>query len=64
MFEFGVSDFKGISDFKCKDADNRMKPILLFQGEHFEFSEKHKRMKNLFIGNSIFHYIFNSYLNK
>ena len=27
-----------------------MKPILIFQGEHFETSEKHKRIKNLFIG--------------
>ena len=27
-----------------------MKPILLFQGEQFEFSEKHSRLKNLLYG--------------
>ena len=50
MFEFGVSNYKGIQQFKCKDTDNNIKPILIFQGEHFEFSEKHKRLKSLLIG--------------
>lgn len=33
MFEFGVSNYKGIQEYKCKDADNNIKPILVFQGE-------------------------------
>ena len=50
MFEVGVEQFKSTEDFtpgKYVTCDD--KPILVFQGEPFETSEKHKRLKNLFI---------------
>ena len=50
MFEFGVEDYKSIQTVGAKvtiPAD--MKPLILFQGEPFEMSEKHRRMKNLLI---------------
>ena len=51
MFEFAVTDFKAASMFKPPQfIDQDMKPILIFQGEHFETSDVHKRVKNLLIG--------------
>lgn len=50
MFEFGVSNFKGIAAYKNAEIDCQIKPILVFQGEHFEFSAKHSRFKNFCIG--------------
>ena len=50
MFEFGIVNYKGTGEFKATEhisAD--LKPILIFQGEQFEVSEKHKRIKNLLI---------------
>lgn len=51
MFETGVEDYKGVRQFKSKglfSAD--MKPILMFQGEPFELSDVHRRLKNLLQG--------------
>eukprot|EP00347_Sterkiella_histriomuscorum_P009779 403339927 len=48
MFEFGVSNFKSMEEFAVKEVSRELKPILIFQGEQFEFSEKHQRAKNLF----------------
>jgi len=31
------------------EVDSEIKPILVFQGEQFEFSEKHSRFKNFLI---------------
>ena len=51
MFEFGVREYRGASDFEsAKHVSQDMKPILIFQGEPFETSESHKRIKSLFIG--------------
>ena len=51
MVEFGVEEYKGCDRFKASEHINRdLKPILLFQGEPFENSDKHKRIKNLFLG--------------
>lgn len=50
MYEFGVLNFKSISDFSATEITRELKPIILFQGEQFEFSERHMRMKNLFYG--------------
>ena len=51
MFELGVVDFKGTDQFEApKHINSDMKPILIFQGEHFESSDKHKRLKSLLIG--------------
>ena len=49
MFEFGVSGYKSMSSFKSKDINNQIKPILLFQGEQFDFNNKHMRFKNYLI---------------
>lgn len=48
MYEFGVLNFKSISDFSATEITRELKPIIIFQGEQFEFSEKHMRLKNLF----------------
>lgn len=51
MFEFGVTDYKSMGEIAAKTTlPHDMKPLLLFQGEPFEMSEKHRRLKNLFIG--------------
>ena len=51
MFEMGVSNFRSSSEFEAaKHISQEMKPILIFQGEHFETSDKHKRIKSLLIG--------------
>lgn len=50
MFEFGVTDYKSMGEIAAKTTlPHDMKPLLLFQGEPFEMSEKHRRLKNLFI---------------
>lgn len=50
MVEFGVEEYKGCDQFKASEHINRdLKPILLFQGEPFENSDKHKRIKNLLL---------------
>ena len=49
MFEFGISNYMPINSFKVQEVDNEIKPILVFQGEQFEFSEKHTRFKNFLI---------------
>ena len=51
MFEFGIENFRGTRSFRSTEhISSDLKPILLFQGEQFEVSEKHKRIKNLLIG--------------
>lgn len=53
-FEFGIQSFKGIKQFAPpQHVQSDDKPIMIFQGEPFENSEKHKRMKNLLI--DLFH---------
>ena len=46
MFEFGVSEFKDL--VKCS-FETGLKPVLLFQGEHFDYDERLSLVKNLFI---------------
>jgi ribosome production factor 2 len=51
MFEVGVENYKGCDKFRSSEFLGKdLKPILIFQGEPFENSDKHKRMKNLLIG--------------
>ena len=50
LFEFGVENFKSLQEFKVTEVSRDLKPIILFQGEQFEFSEKHMRLKNLLFG--------------
>jgi len=50
MFEFGIEKYKSIKEIAANvtiTADQ--KPILMFQGEPFELSDKHRRLKNLLI---------------
>jgi len=48
MFETGVENYKGMKEFKSKGLFScDMKPILMFQGEAFELSDVHRRLKNL-----------------
>ena len=49
LFEFGVSGYHSMNAFKCIDINVHLKPILLFQGEQFDFSVKHMRFKNYLI---------------
>jgi len=49
MFEFGVSNYKGLNQFKTKEIGNQIMPVLDFQGEQFEFSDKFRRFKNYLI---------------
>mmetsp|Transcript_1984 Transcript_1984/g.3484 ORF Transcript_1984/g.3484 Transcript_1984/m.3484 type:complete len:156 (+) Transcript_1984:486-953(+) len=49
MFEFGISNYQAVQSFKAFEVDNQINPILIFQGEQFEFSEKHRRFKNYLI---------------
>lgn len=48
MFEFTVENYRSMTDFTAADFTNDLKPILIFQGDVFDVSDKHKRMKNLF----------------
>ena len=51
MFEFGIEDFKGMKDFPgIQEVSGDIKPALIFQGEQFEFSDKHARLRNLLYG--------------
>jgi ribosome production factor 2 len=50
IFEMGVENYQSIQDFAAKapqDVSRDLKPVLLFQGEYFDFSEKHQRLKNI-----------------
>jgi len=50
MFELGIEDFRGTEAFPApKHINCDMKPILIFQGSHFDTSDKHKRVKSLLI---------------
>lgn len=50
MFELGIEEYKGADSFKAPEYISKdLKPILMFQGEVFENSDKHKRVKNLLI---------------
>jgi len=51
LFEVGIEDYKSTECFKsAEQIDRDLKPILIFQGEPFENSDKHKRFKNLMTG--------------
>ena len=49
MFEFGVENYRSTSNFGSADFTNELKPILLFQGDVFDVSDKYKRIKNFFL---------------
>ena len=50
MFEFGVANYRSASEFPAAEhIVPELKPILIFQGEQFETSDRHKRLKSLLI---------------
>lgn len=50
MFEMGVENYKGCDKYAAAEhITQNLKPILIFQGEPFDNSDKHKRLKNLLI---------------
>jgi ribosome production factor 2 len=50
MFEFGVENYRSLQAIKADvSVSGDLRPILVFQGEPFEMSETHKRLKNLMI---------------
>jgi len=50
MFEFGVENYAGMKEFKPEHIEKDQKPVLVFQGEQFEYADAFIWMKNLFIG--------------
>jgi len=49
MCEFGVTGYVSQKEFKSMEVTNNLKPILIFQGEQFDFNDKHRRFKNYLI---------------
>jgi len=49
MFEFGVSNYVPQEKFNTNEFTSGLKPVLMFQGEQFDFSDKHRRFKNFLI---------------
>lgn len=50
MFEFGVSDYRSLSaNASNTDTDHFLRPNLVFQGEHWNLSDKMMRLRNYFI---------------
>lgn len=46
----GVENYRGCDQFKAAEHITRdLKPILIFQGEPFDNSDKHQRLKNTLI---------------
>lgn len=51
MFEMGIEQYRGMDQFTpAEHITKDLKPILIFQGEPFDNSDKHQRLKNLLIG--------------
>ena len=49
MVEFGVQNFKAMSDFGCEKIPVGTKPCLLFSGSLFDTHDEMKRIKNLLV---------------
>merc|ERR1711953_1112258 len=49
MVEFGVQNFKAMSDFGCEKIPVGTKPCLLFSGSLFDTHDEIKRIKNLLV---------------
>ena len=51
MVELGIEEYKKMSEFSTKaNFDPSLKPILIFQGERFEYAEEFIRIRNLLSG--------------
>lgn len=49
MIEVGIENYKGVSEFQGVKAHVGHKPMMLFQGNEFDFSIDHINFKNLMI---------------
>ena len=49
MIEFGIKDFKSLSDIPGPKVSAGTKPLLSFHGNDFEFEDVMKRAKSLLI---------------
>ena len=49
MVEFGVNNYKSMSEFACEKIPVGTKPCLLFSGSLFETHDEMKRVKNLLV---------------
>ncbi|XP_011502631.1 PREDICTED: ribosome production factor 2 homolog [Ceratosolen solmsi marchali] len=49
IVEFGVEDYKCLTNFKLEKISSDIKPMLVFQGELFESNHEYRRIKNLLI---------------
>ena len=49
MIEFGLEDFKSLSDFTNSKISAGTKPCIVFSGDAFNEEADYKRLKNLFI---------------
>lgn len=49
MVEFGVHDYKGLTDFKVDKIATGIKPLLVFNGELFEHNREYSRIKSLLV---------------
>lgn len=49
LFEFGLFEYEPVQSFKPVDVNTMIKPVLVFQGEQFDFVSKHRRFKNYLI---------------
>ena len=49
MFEFEVANYQPMNTFSGSEVTSQLKPILVFQGESFDFSDKHRRLKNFLL---------------
>jgi ribosome production factor 2 len=51
MVELGIEEYKKMSDFKVQaDFMSALNPLLIFQGEHFEYMDKYMKIRNLLAG--------------
>ncbi len=50
MIEFGVENFRSLSDFEGMKKTVGSKPTLVFSGDQWSSDPKYDRIRNLFIG--------------
>ncbi|KAK0181293.1 hypothetical protein PV327_003586 [Microctonus hyperodae] len=49
MVEFGVENYKSLSEFKIDKIASGLKPMLIFNGELFENNHQYQRIQNLLV---------------
>lgn len=55
MVELGIEEYKKMADFKVQaNFMSALNPLLIFQGEHFEYMDKYMKIRNLLAGIPVF----------